>query len=374
VIYSSRGEPAGYSVFRQDASGYEGASDTYIVSDQFPSEGPSTPHGAAEVLNLGCDGRRKTLLHFDVSSLPEGVVIKGARLTLHLLEQRVVPLQVNVYELLRPWRGSDATWTLATAEQPWAVAGAEGVGTDRASAPYKAMTNVKVLGPHVLNVKTLIDRWIANPSGNLGVLLIGSASCTSSTRYPFGSAENPDSSKRPLLEVWHTEPMPTPTSTPVACSLEGTVQLQGRPGAPNPLGAVPLTVTVGEITHNVTADEAGRFSLTGLPCGTYDVTVKSEQALSKRHGDALFSSGIATVIDFGVLLVGDANGDDRVNINDFSILATGFYPAFDNRADFNGDGVVNISDFSLLASNFGKAGDAAATANGVGSPAIADAR
>jgi hypothetical protein len=71
----------------------------------------------------------------------------------------------------------------------------------------------------------------------------------------------------------------------------------------------------------------------------------------------LLSPGQTTDVDFGTLWEGDANDDNYVNITDFSLLATGFYPQYDERADFNEDGLVNITDFSLLASNFGMNGD-----------------
>jgi large repetitive protein len=63
-----------------------------------------------------------------------------------------------------------------------------------------------------------------------------------------------------------------------------------------------------------------------------------------------------------MLLEGDANGDNQVNIADFSILAAAFNTSegdsgYDARADFNDDNAVNIADFSLMASNFGLVGD-----------------
>jgi hypothetical protein len=90
--------------------------------------------------------------------------------------------------------------------------------------------------------------------------------------------------------------------------------------------------------------------------GTYDVRVKNSHTLANLRVGVILSVGVNN-IEFGTLLEGDANNDNYVNINDFSFLASSFYPRYDARADFNGDGVVNINDFSLLASNFGQHGD-----------------
>ena len=55
-------------------------------------------------------------------------------------------------------------------------------------------------------------------------------------------------------------------------------------------------------------------------------------------------------------LQGDANGDGRVNLNDFNILAANFGqgPRDFTQGDFNYSGTVNLSDFNILAARFGQ--------------------
>ncbi len=57
-------------------------------------------------------------------------------------------------------------------------------------------------------------------------------------------------------------------------------------------------------------------------------------------------------------LIGDANGDGKVDILDFQILSNTFGkisgdPGYDGRADFNGDNAIDILDFQILSNNFG---------------------
>jgi len=98
-----------------------------------------------------------------------------------------------------------------------------------------------------------------------------------------------------------------------------------------------------------------------LPIGIYDLKLKEENALSTlRQGVQILSSSTTTA-DFGEQQVGDANGDDVVNILDFALLKASFgkttgQAGFDPRADFNGDGTINASDFALMKSNFGRWG------------------
>lgn len=51
---------------------------------------------------------------------------------------------------------------------------------------------------------------------------------------------------------------------------------------------------------------------------------------------------------------GDANSDDRVDVDDFGVLAANFNRALSgpDAGDFNRNGVVNIDDFGILAGNF----------------------
>jgi len=53
---------------------------------------------------------------------------------------------------------------------------------------------------------------------------------------------------------------------------------------------------------------------------------------------------------------GDINGDNKVDLADFSLLRTGFGTSSTGPADLNGDGLVNLADFSILRSNFGQSG------------------
>lgn len=152
-----------------------------------------------------------------------------------------------------------------------------------------------------------------------------------------------------------------------AVSLSGQVRLQGRPPAPHPRWAIPLTVDLrapGEASprylFNVTTSEEGAFTVANIPPGVYDVRVKNGHTLRNILSVSLLSD--AHAVDLGILREGDASDDNAITLIDFSILAAGFCrtvgnPLYDARADFNGDNVVDLLDFSLLAMNFGQSGD-----------------
>ena len=57
------------------------------------------------------------------------------------------------------------------------------------------------------------------------------------------------------------------------------------------------------------------------------------------------------IVEESVGVVGDVNGDGRVNVSDVSVLINmilGIVPVDESLADVNGDGRVNVSDVSAL--------------------------
>jgi uncharacterized protein (DUF2141 family) len=67
---------------------------------------------------------------------------------------------------------------------------------------------------------------------------------------------------------------------------------------------------------------------------------------------------VAAVVPVRAIL-GDVNGDGKVDMRDLGIVAKAFGstpldPRWNPAADLNGDGVVNMVDIGIVAINFGK--------------------
>jgi len=99
--------------------------------------------------------------------------------------------------------------------------------------------------------------------------------------------------------------------------------------------------------------------------GTNTATVSFNSALlDGRYRARLIAAGISGpggqlladhLFEF-TFLRGDANGDGRVNLRDFNVLAANFGrtgTALFSQADFNYDRNVNLQDFNILAARFG---------------------
>jgi len=151
-------------------------------------------------------------------------------------------------------------------------------------------------------------------------------------------------------------------------SLQVALTLQGRAN-PTPHASWVITAQVSVLpagggtpllTQNFVTDQNGSLTIPNLPTGTYQFRIKGTHALARVFTLELLPGANSTQTN--TLWEGDADGNNLVNVTDFSLLATAFSKStgqqgFNALTDFNNDGLVNILDFSLLATNFGKSGD-----------------
>jgi hypothetical protein len=102
-----------------------------------------------------------------------------------------------------------------------------------------------------------------------------------------------------------------------------------------------------------------------VPAGTWDIRVKYAQGISVEMENVTIPGGGNPLLNFGTLLAGDADDNDRVTAADFTALKQTFTqatpcatqnPIPNPCADFDANGTVSPNDFSLLKQNFGISG------------------
>ncbi len=109
-----------------------------------------------------------------------------------------------------------------------------------------------------------------------------------------------------------------------------------------------------------TADASGALSVDGIAPGQYEVAVKYANCL--QVVDVVTVSGGGATYHAGELVTGDIDNNNRVNVLDYSILATSFNKqegdaGYVPQANLNATGLVNTLDFSLLVNNFNVFGE-----------------
>ena len=124
-------------------------------------------------------------------------------------------------------------------------------------------------------------------------------------------------------------------------------------------GANPFTSTPFRSYTGFT-DETGSISLL-VPTGVYDVRGKGSHSLRVLSPNVTISDGL--LLDLGVQLEGDTNGDNVVDAADYSAILLSFGQLVADldpekrNLDFNQDGVIDSVDYSLLLRNFGLFGE-----------------
>lgn len=132
----------------------------------------------------------------------------------------------------------------------------------------------------------------------------------------------------------------------------GIATYQGR------LDHAEIAVTAtGPASMIASTDDEGHFEIAQLRHGSYTIQADASRYLCRAT--AVEIAGGPVALPDTVLLGGDANDDEEINIGDATMVAANFgltVPPADANADINGDGVVNIQDLAILGGNFGRVG------------------
>jgi hypothetical protein len=158
---------------------------------------------------------------------------------------------------------------------------------------------------------------------------------------------------------------------PAGAVVSISVALQGN-GRPDAGWSIPLTVRFfppgASVLNDAPTQEfklttaksattnAAICQATGVPPGTYDITVFGESTLMNVKRGVVVSSP-STSVDLGTLLEGNANQDNTIDLDDCAALSAAWQamkeqPQYDIRIDFDRNGLINAADLSLLAVNW----------------------
>jgi hypothetical protein len=144
---------------------------------------------------------QRTLIQFDLSSIPAGQQIESAILTLHnaLANNGGNPLGLNmdVHAVTSSWNENEVTWNSASTGNAWTNAGG-----DFNPFVYATATNQLGFGPVTWDVTDLVQDWYDSSIDNDGLLIrsfIGN-------QMTFNSKTVLPESVRPLLQVSYSVP------------------------------------------------------------------------------------------------------------------------------------------------------------------------
>jgi RHS repeat-associated protein len=201
--------------------------DTYIVN-----KNATTNYGTDVALGIGehnnaTNSIARTLIKFDLSSIPANAVITSASLSLWTgLDYSNNDRTIRVYRLLTPFDESQATWNESATGVSWQMAGASG-SNDHESTE---IGSVLILANETNGVEkqisltpAKIQELVSGALTNNGFIII--ADTELNDRFNYKSSDSTTASNRPKLVIQYTLPQGrAPVSSPV---LAYTLPLNG---------------------------------------------------------------------------------------------------------------------------------------------------
>jgi hypothetical protein len=204
---------------------YAGAADTYMhATHRVPDRNSDyANYGSLAMLRAGRYGQeQRSLLRFDLGQVPGKAVVGAAWLQLYLADwpggergRRTSRSRFVAYEVLKGWlagRGTgnrfwhnkknppvvkgEASWQHHSYPGRWAQAGCGKGGADRSDRPIGQSPEVRKFGQWVTIplAEAVVARWIADPSANRGLVLLGTRASG-----VFHSSDFEDPAMRPRL-------------------------------------------------------------------------------------------------------------------------------------------------------------------------------
>lgn len=236
--------------------------DASIVSD--PANPPLADHnfGAAPLTITGtvATSVRRSLMQFDLSSVPAGATVFSAFVSLFMNESPGGN-PIEVHNVLIPWSENTVTWNLLGSSFDPSVA----VSIPTAGIPPSSSLTA--------DVTALVDAWVSGATPNYGVLFDHPAP----GKTTFGASEAA-LSFRPSLQVCFTAPtcsdgIQNGSETGVDC---------GGPCAP--CGCAPWSIQAPAAVVDIAVDAAGDTFAVGSFSGTVDFGSGPITAVSGSDG------------------------------------------------------------------------------------------
>ena len=198
-------------------------------------------YGSNTRIGVGASGSspnndQRTLIEFDVSSIPSTDVVSDATLT--LVDIEVTQTTSHTGEMRRvlvDWIEAEATWNIRVTGTNWTTAGCSSNGSDRSATVTDSITLDTTVNTAVFNSAQLTDdvqKWVDGTNSNFG-WLITDINLTGVEFNEWKSSDDATAGDRPKLVVVHSVP-------PAATRAFGVIIYSASGGIPAgfPLGGL----------------------------------------------------------------------------------------------------------------------------------------
>lgn len=193
-------------VFQQAVDNYTGAFDTHIyLYDN------GLNYCNSGTIKVGYKQQYASLIRFDLSSIPQGAVIKNTKLSLYAYIWSGANLSIDIFKVLKSWNPCQANWSKATNGSNWEQTGANGT-TDRENTPLSSVYTDGISTWYDFDITRAVQDWVTNSESNKGLLLRQSLNIDRS--FNFMSSDSYTTGKQPKLTVTYQGQNPEPAANP----------------------------------------------------------------------------------------------------------------------------------------------------------------
>ncbi|HYE63678.1 MAG TPA: DNRLRE domain-containing protein [Phycisphaerales bacterium] len=194
------------------------------LPDLSSGQGDLFAGGIAQQNELGNAYRRRSLLHFNLSSIPAGATITSATLRIQVTKTIAGTYQFDLYRMLADWgegasnaggqgtgtnaAAGDATWNyrfFGDASSAWATPGGDFSPDIRGTAMIGGIGNYTFTGAGMV---ADVQAWVNGNQPNYGWMMTSHFEFLTSIAKRISSGEASNVSARPTLIVNYTVPSP----------------------------------------------------------------------------------------------------------------------------------------------------------------------
>jgi hypothetical protein len=288
--------------------------DTYIYSGSKNSN-----FGSNAVMGIGEDNNAnnrfaRSLLKFDLSSVPANATINSAVLSLWTdTDLSSNDRTIRVYRLKVPFNETQATWNIAANGTSWQTGGASGIN-DRENTAIGATT---ILNNEALNLEkqivltpSKIQEMVGGSFVNRGFILV--ADSEQNDRFNYKTSDATSVSQRPKLVIQYTVSSVPPSATPTATNTPMNTPTQTNTPTPTNTSAATNTPTATPTRTNTpvgtnTPTPTSTPTSTPTPTSTFTSTPTPTSAVS----DVIFADGFES----GSFSAWSANSNNGGNLS-----------------------------------------------------------
>ncbi len=187
--------------------------DTTVVSNN-----PTTNNGTQAWVRVGMfsNNVQRTLIKFDLTTLPDGAVLSAATLSLNLYDDDAIQGDtIRVYRQQRAWVETEATWNIYSTGNSWSTAG----GFHADDCEQTDIGSIVLTDAEAGGFKDISLTPVSKAALDLGNGWLIKGDTETNDRYGYRSSDWTTPAERPVFTVAYTVPAAAPSNlAAVLCS------------------------------------------------------------------------------------------------------------------------------------------------------------